>query len=407
MTNKLDNNKISFFLLFVFCLLSILSGPSVFICATFFLIIEIIFNINKFKRINSILIFPYFPFLFIGLLTTLLFWGKANILDIEKGIFGILNFLVFLLLGRALSVVYNSKIFFKTTMYFGLIYSVYEIMVLSENLSTMVNINAIRLTINGTPLFLVFILVLVMNDRILFRTTNRVENYIFTFFLSIAVIFTFSRTSYIYFVLLILIFLILSFNLRMTNHSIKILMFYFMLALLFLALIPQDIKNNFLNKVVNSISEISSQNDWNSENSVVSDWRGFENFSALTQFKSYDLTHKIFGEGLGAGIYVGNYAYLVGITNSLYIPYLHNSFYTILLKMGMIGFLYYALYFVVNIGYLLQKIKENIFYLLPIGLLVGVLLSSLFTQGGIVVGHDSLLLIFLGFSSNRQMYDEI
>lgn len=407
MTNKLDNNKISFFLLFVFCLLSILSGPSVFICATFFLIIEIIFNINKFKRINSILIFPYFPFLFIGLLTTLLFWGKANILDIEKGIFGILNFLVFLLLGRALSVVYNSKIFFKTTMYFGLIYSVYEIMVLSENLSTMVNINAIRSTINGTPLFLVFILVLVINDRILFRTTNRVENYIFTFFLSIAVIFTFSRTSYIYFVLLILIFLILSFNLRMTNHSIKILMFYFMLALLFLALIPQDIKNNFLNKVVNSISEISSQNDWNSENSVVSDWRGFENFSALTQFKSYDLTHKIFGEGLGAGIYVGNYAYLVGITNSLYIPYLHNSFYTILLKMGMIGFLYYALYFVVNIGYLLQKIKENIFYLLPIGLLVGVLLSSLFTQGGIVVGHDSLLLIFLGFSSNRQMYDEI
>lgn len=407
MTNKLDNNKISFFLLFVFCLLSILSGPSVFICATFFLIIEIIFNINKFKRINSILIFPYFPFLLIGLLTTLLFWGKANILDIEKGIFGILNFLVFLLLGRALSVVYNSKIFFKTTMYFGLIYSVYEIMVLSENLSTMVNINAIRLTINGTPLFLVFILVLVMNDRILFRTTNRVENYIFTFFLSIAVIFTFSRTSYIYFVLLILIFLILSFNLRMTNHSIKILMFYFMLALLFLALIPQDIKNNFLNKVVNSISEISSQNDWNSENSVVSDWRGFENFSALTQFKSYDLTHKIFGEGLGAGIYVGNYAYLIGITNSLYIPYLHNSFYTILLKMGMIGFLYYALYFVVNIGYLLQKIKENIFYLLPIGLLVGVLLSSLFTQGGIVVGHDSLLLIFLGFSSNRQMYDEI
>lgn len=407
MTNKLDNNKISFFLLFMFCLLSILSGPSVFICATFLLIIEIIFNINKFKRINSILIFPYFPFLLIGLLTTLLFWGKANILDIEKGIFGILNFLVFLLLGRALSVVYNSKIFFKTTMYFGLIYSVYEIMVLSENLSTMVNMNAIRLTINRTPLFLVLILVLVINDRFLFRITNKVENYIFTFFLSIAIIFTFSRTSYIYFVLLILMFLILSFNLRMTNHSIKILMFYFMLALIFLDLIPQDIKNGFFNKVANSISEISSQNDWNSEKSVVSDWRGFETFSALTQFKSYDLTHKIFGEGLGAGIYVGNYAYLIGITNASYIPYLHNSFYTILSKMGMIGFLYYALYFVVNIGYLLQKIKENIFYLLPIGLLVGVLLSSLFTQGGIVVGHDSLLLIFLGFSSNRQMYDEI
>lgn len=292
-------------------------------------------------------------------------------------------------------------------MYFGLIYSVYEIMVLSENLSTMVNMNAIRLTINRTPLFLVLILVLVINDRFLFRITNKVENYIFTFFLSIAIIFTFSRTSYIYFVLLILMFLILSFNLRMTNHSIKILMFYFMLALIFLDLIPQDIKNGFFNKVANSISEISSQNDWNSEKSVVSDWRGFETFSALTQFKSYDLTHKIFGEGLGAGIYVGNYAYLIGITNASYIPYLHNSFYTILSKMGMIGFLYYALYFVVNIGYLLQKIKENIFYLLPIGLLVGVLLSSLFTQGGIVVGHDSLLLIFLGFSSNRQMYDEI
>ncbi|MCT3551749.1 O-antigen ligase family protein [Lentilactobacillus buchneri] len=400
-------NRISPFLLFLLSILSVLNGIESFAIGCAFVSILFILNIKKIKFIKTVTVLPYYPFVILGLISTLVFGNSATITNLAKGTLGVLSFMVFLLLGSMLSIIYNNKSFVKSVMCFGFIYSLYQLILMGINLPTMTSIRSIRLDINKSPLFLVFILILVLYDKYLFRLNTRGKKNALIVVISIAVIVTFSRTSYLYFIILILILGLLSLKPDVFLLSVKIGFCYIMMMVIFILLMPQEIKIEFVYKITDVIPETSSQNDWNINTNIIQNWRGFEKYSAIDQFNSYSLIQKIFGEGLGQGIFVGNYASLVGVENSQYLPFLHNSLYTILIKMGYIGVSYYVTYFFVNIVALLKKIKLNLLYILPICLLVGIFISSIVTQGGIVVGNDSILLTFLGYFLNKSKYEVV
>lgn len=112
------------------------------------------------------------------------------------------------------------------------------------------------------------------------------------------------------------------------------------LALLFGAvspLLPQyDINNiTLMGKIQNSLNEIMFvQSDDISD--ISANWRGFEAYKAFQMWQSASLGEQVFGLGIGKPIDIGREFYLGG-TPMRYLPILHNAYFAILVKFGLLG----------------------------------------------------------------------
>lgn len=404
-------NTFSLFLVFMFTLLALLNNIYGYLTGLVLVFILGIKNFKKVISIKSVLIFPYYVLVIYGLLITAIVPRniKFEIMDFIRGALGVSNFLVFLVLGRLISLMYTPKKFFKNLCYFGIIYVVYVFYELFTSSlgqdQVLSNLSSARSVGNSTPLFLPFVLILVMYDKYLFKIFRKKEKLIYIILISVTILLTFSRTVYLCFFALISIFLLFSFNSKILVSSVRYILIYAFCFLLFIGIIPSSIRNELLIKLVNSLNEGSSQSNWNVMANVNTDWRGFENYSALNQYHTSIFFNKLFGNGLDSGIYVGSYAILLGLS-TVYISYLHNSFFTVLIKMGSVGLIFYLLYFIVNSTFLIKKISQNILYILPVCLLVSLVISSLVVQGVVVAGHDCLNITLLGYLSNKKNYNE-
>ena len=70
-------------------------------------------------------------------------------------------------------------------------------------------------------------------------------------------------------------------------------------------------------------------------------WRGFEAYNAQLMFDQASLGRKIFGHGLGATVDLGTSIDIGGDEPFRYLPILHNGYYNILIKYGVIGLAIY------------------------------------------------------------------
>lgn len=180
---------------------------------------------------------------------------------------------------------------------------------------------------------------------LLFRDSKNITKKITLFILIIPVIFGLSRTLWIEFIVMIVI-VILSKRLVLTYFlkSIKYI-FVVSVAIFFFIRIFDFNYSSILKKINNSFDEINYSNDlWNSTD-IQNNWRGYEIKQAREQFIDNSITDKIFGEGFGSGIFVGNYASLVH-QNGNYIYVIHNGYYNILIKSGILGLILYLLFYI-------------------------------------------------------------
>ena len=100
-----------------------------------------------------------------------------------------------------------------------------------------------------------------------------------------------------------------------------------------------DLFFDFIRKILHSFWEINaSRTSWTPAD-VVQNWRGFEVHEAQRYFSHASVWQKLFGEGFGKSLDVGGYAFLVTTEDSL--PYLHNGYYTALMKLGAAGVILY------------------------------------------------------------------
>ena len=117
-----------------------------------------------------------------------------------------------------------------------------------------------------------------------------------------------------------------------------------------------DVADTFVYKINRSFTEVaSSSENWN-DSTVVSNWRGYEVHCAKQEFSKYTSMEKLFGKGFGATVDAHGYARLVTSENSL--PYLHNGYYTTLIKMGIVGGALNIMYWVAL--YRERKTKERL-----------------------------------------------
>lgn len=149
---------------------------------------------------------------------------------------------------------------------------------------------------------------------------------------------SFSRTAF-----LILICLSIPFIKKYFGTILKSAVMLALAAMVIWNIFP-EISHTFMTKIQNSLVEISSNESKWDDYAVVTNWRGYEVHCAKQEFAGYDLLQKAIGKGFGARVDAHGYARLV--TSEAYLPYLHNGYYTTLIKMGIIGVFLNILYWV-------------------------------------------------------------
>lgn len=117
-----------------------------------------------------------------------------------------------------------------------------------------------------------------------------------------------------------------------------------MIALIAIPALPAYDTSNitFLGKVRNSLDEIMYVEGSNMAE-ITANWRGFEAFMAYQQWQSGSVGEQIFGQGLGTPIDIEMY-YPLGDEPIRYLPILHNGYYMVLVKYGVLGLFLYIIF---------------------------------------------------------------
>ena len=395
-----QNNYVGMLVVILFSVASIATGKNVYalgVCLWLLLII-----LSKGKMYLKVMKFPYFPIFLYGVFISIGVTLSSSI-DIRNTLIGMIdisNPILFLSIGGIISIISNKDIFFKWVIYAGIIIAIFQLYLLFINVPSTDSINDLRMSMLPTPDILPLALVLLIYKKMFKININTTLSNAAFFIILISFIISFSRTLVLEFLCYLIMF---SINNKFIRKNLVVYFFLLLsISLGYFVLINNTFGDQFIEKIIKTFTEVSSNNNWNELLTILSNWRGYEVYSALNQFNMSDTFTKFFGEGLGSRIYVGPYAVYVGV-NDVSIPYLHNSYYTLLIKLGYIGLSYYILYLLFNFLYYLKKSYIRNEYLLVIAILAILAINSKIMQGVVIVGRDAILLTTLGFLTTNKV----
>jgi len=187
------------------------------------------------------------------------------------------------------------------------------------------------------------------------------------------------------------------------------ILFFFMFFLLSSNIFLFDQISPILNKFKNSFNEIIFF-EGSDLGSIYTNWRGFESLKSYEQFKSVGLLKKIFGQGFGATVDLKD-NYLVGKLGFYReIPYLHNGYFQILTKYGVLGIILMLLFFS-KITFPIQKNSNNekIITCLKVILIIMLMFMTLIMTGIFNPSTVDHIIIFSGVVngySNKHNYSD-
>ena len=152
-----------------------------------------------------------------------------------------------------------------------------------------------------------------------------------------------------------------------------------------------ELVDSYIQKIARSGLEISNQMNWN-EITITNNWRGYEIYCAQEQFKNSNIITQFIGSGYGSSVDVKGYAYLVTTEDTL--PYMHNGYYNVLIRSGILGLLINILFYVVLFIRIhkanIDKSEKDLLY----GLVVSMVVIS-WVVGGIFSGGHYIFWIFV------------
>lgn len=211
------------------------------------------------------------------------------------------------------------------------------------------SVNDIREAAGGGNLLVVFAAAYISSRQRFLRIRNflNIPMWAFLLILYASVLLSFSRTL-IGVYLITMLFLERLYNHRYTVRKIGIVVLFvsglLVITFLFPALFSEDTKvGEIKQKILNSFTEISVHERYDSDSEIAMNWRGYETSLAIEEIKEGTILNKITGYGFGKTIFIGNTDYLG--YDMLDIPMLHNGFMEIIIKTGFAGLLLYLIFF--------------------------------------------------------------
>jgi hypothetical protein len=166
---------------------------------------------------------------------------------------------------------------------------------------------------------------------------------------------------------------------------------------------PKDDITTFRGKLARTLTEISVS-DYKDSKEINDNWRGYETYRAINEYKSGNAKQKILGHGFGSLVELGLTKNLGGV-DFTEIPILHNGYAYILVKTGIFGILCYIFFYsnllIIALKYRNALSSEQVlFSRLLLGCTLSLLLS-MYVVGGMAEIHNSEYVLLVGFILNR------
>lgn len=346
--SKNINNKQTIFISSLLILSELINREIFFFIITFYLLMSI-FRIGILKKsikINSYLICVFIIGFTIGLIK--LATDSNNIRDFIRDISMFLTPMIYIAYGiyAMYSKCININNIYLAIINASIIIEIRHLLLILFNTQNILNGSSIRgIGGNGSYITAIAIIILLFykKDNILNYVGGKIKRYTLIAFLLTLYICYLSRTHLIVLLIGVLINVFATRKIKF-KQIISLVISTIIVISLAIAIIPQDTLYQFINKSVNSISEISSTiEDWD-EKSINNNWRGYEVYRTKELFKDAKAQEVLFGFGFGKRVDL-NIRMYIGKELFTSIPILHNGYYYILLKTGIIGVIIYIIFF--------------------------------------------------------------
>ena len=221
-----------------------------------------------------------------------------------------------------------------------------------------------------------------------------------------------SRISIINICIGIIVFIICGVYKRRLNfkNSFRVICLIFTIVAaggIFVSVMPDDAQERFSEKFANSFAEINSKNEYNSLSSAQNDWRGYEINCAQEQWKNSNIGTQLVGAGNGTLVYIhyvpDQWKETVEIQNGrVGVTILHNTYYTLLIKGGLLAVIALLTFFAANIrkAYKVLSISynENVIYAtMLIALVCLIMVDAYVIRNMMDKGSEMMALLLIGW----------
>lgn len=381
---------------------------------SFFIIIFLLFICiikygipNKLIHINKELIIIFIIGSLSGVYCVLI--GKYELVDYLRDMLIFLIPIIYIMFGIFLNKYKNISEYdiYKTYIYSGIILSAIHIG------DVLINFKDISLGIEnralsgiGSNVTILALVILILSEKELKLSAIK-NNFIRKFsmlLLLISFIFYFSRTDLVLFFSFIIVDLIVRKKINIKNCLKNIINVTLILFLLF-NILPKKTMGEFITKLTRSFTEVSSNNSVWTWDRINNDWRGYEIYRAKLQIKGWDPLEYIYGAGFGEKVNLG---LQIKLGNEWFtkIPILHNGYYYIMLKTGILGIMLYLIFliklFIIGCKEIILN-KVNFRYKLLSGMSLGLIFSTYVVAG--LYNREGILAycILIGFISSHKI----
>ena len=196
-------------------------------------------------------------------------------------------------------------------------------------------------------------------------------------------------------------------NQKYFTWLICVVVFLIVLVIVLFSVLPANITAEFTSKLEKSFTEISSKQTFSTSAEIVDNWRGYEVYKAKEMFKNGNIIQQVLGFGAGKQISVPELANLYeGLYKEGTTPLLHNGFYTVLIKGGLLGVAFYILFFAKTIYLNIFKKRTSYEDVLLTYLLVSVFLQTYIIRGLVEQMINFWWCFLVGWISARKVLGE-
>lgn len=296
---------------------------------------------SKFRMVK-----PHVPGL--GLYITVILYGTIlgllmyDTRSTVRDLYYVLPTILWILIGTSVASLGNEKDLLKTLFLYGAFVSIKAAVTFVTRYT--LDFNVLRTTF-GSNVYDVGFILSVAIDQIFLHDRVYVSKGIdrmMVILMAAQVILSLGRMAILQPIIMIAVLIIMEYKMASNKKELKTIAIILSSSVIFFIgifyLMPSNVKTPLLEKVLNSVSEVDASQSISSVGEAMNNWRAYEIQAAQVQWESSEVFTQIFGSGFGKGVEIQYIPYSwAGVVENNEIPLLHNGFYTMLTKGGLLG----------------------------------------------------------------------
>lgn len=325
-------------------------------------------------RYYPLLLFFIFPIIWGFIYSAYL---SDSIYSISQSFYYLLIPPIFVAIGMQYGKTISKENILRYVVYSGtagtIVYIVYGLIILG--ISNFTGIESIRNVIIWGAIMSVFsvIILLFSSQEKIDIVKKETHKHFLLFINSAGVLLTASRTYYLIFLVLLLLFLL-------NYHRRWFLIFSVALIIIFIQLLNIETNNFFIIKIQNSFVELFEDTQYAGYNTANEYYRSYESTMAFDTYKTGNDIEFIFGHGLEKQVDLKQYI-LLGEIFRKEIPITHNGYPYMLIRFGILGVISYFFFFLRTFFIGFRKRKFKFFHILSIGISLSLIMSNYVIYG--------------------------